>query len=86
MCQIFTGRTHQIRVHLNSIGHSIIGDKIYGKSAAGYSRHMLHAWRLGFFHPITENWLEFEAELPDDFRRKGADANAVVRARSEIGR
>jgi len=85
MCQIFTGRTHQIRVHLNSIGHSIIGDKIYGKSAAGYSRHMLHAWRLGFFHPITENWLEFEAELPDDFRRKGADANAVVRARSEIG-
>jgi 23S rRNA pseudouridine1911/1915/1917 synthase len=86
MCQIFTGRTHQIRVHLNSIGHSIIGDKIYGKSAAGYSRHMLHAWRLGFFHPITENWLEFEAELPDDFRRKGADANAVVRARSEVGR
>ena len=86
MCQIFTGRTHQIRVHLNSIGHSILGDKIYGKSAAGYSRHMLHAWRLGFFHPITENWLEFEAELPDDFRRKGADANAVVRARSEIGR
>jgi len=86
MCQIFTGRTHQIRVHLNSIGHSILGDKIYGKSAAGYSRHMLHAWRLGFFHPITENWLEFEAELPDDFRRKGADANAVVRARSEVGR
>ena len=86
MCQIFTGRTHQIRVHLNSIGHSIIGDKIYGKSAAGYSRHMLHAWRLGFFHPITENWLELEAELPDDFRRKGADANAVVRARSEVSR
>jgi len=85
MCQIFTGRTHQIRVHLHSIGHAILGDKVYGKSAAGYSRHMLHAWRLGFFHPITENWLEFEAELPDDFCRKGVDANAVVRARSEVG-
>jgi len=86
MCQIFTGRTHQIRVHLHSIGHAILGDKVYGKSAAGYSRHMLHAWRLGFFHPITENWLEFEAELPDDFRKKGVDANAIVRARSEVGR
>ena len=85
ICQIFTGRTHQIRVHLNSIGHAILGDKVYGKSAAGYSRHMLHAWRIGFFHPITENWLEFESELPDDFRRKGADASAVVRARSEVG-
>ena len=85
VCQIFTGRTHQIRVHLHSIGHSILGDKVYGKSAAGYSRHMLHAWRLAFFHPATENWLEFEAELPDDFRRKGVDASAVVRARSEVG-
>jgi 23S rRNA pseudouridine1911/1915/1917 synthase len=86
LCQIFTGRTHQIRVHLQSIGHAILGDKIYGKSAAGYSRQMLHAWRLGFFHPISENWLEFEAELPDDFRRSGVDANAVIRARTEAGR
>src|SRR5215831_10528416 len=77
-CQIFTGRTHQIRLHLNSIGHAILGDKVYGKSAAGYSRQMLHAWRLAFFHPATENWLEFEAELPDDFRESGAHADAVV--------
>jgi 23S rRNA pseudouridine1911/1915/1917 synthase len=83
LCQIFTGRTHQIRVHLKSIGHSILGDKVYGKSVGDFSRQMLHAWRLGFFHPITENWLEFEAELPDDFRRNGADANAVIRARAE---
>lgn len=86
LCQIFTGRTHQIRVHLNSVGHAILGDKVYGKSAAGCSRQMLHAWRLAFFHPTTENWLEFEAELPDDFRKIGADANAVVRARTEAGR
>jgi 23S rRNA pseudouridine1911/1915/1917 synthase len=86
LCQIFTGRTHQIRVHLHSIGHAILGDKIYGKTGDGYSRHMLHAWRIGFFHPITENWLEFEAEFPDDFRRSGADANAVIRARTEAGR
>ena len=85
MCRIFTGRTHQIRVHLNSIGHAILGDKSYGKSAAGYSRQMLHAWRLAFFHPATENWLEFEAELPDDFRESGADADAVVRARARAG-
>jgi 23S rRNA pseudouridine1911/1915/1917 synthase len=85
LCQIFTGRTHQIRVHLKSIGHAILGDKVYGKSTGDYSRQMLHAWRLGFFHPITENWLEFEAELPDDFRRNGADANAVIRARVESG-
>jgi 23S rRNA pseudouridine1911/1915/1917 synthase len=85
LCQIFTGRTHQIRVHLKSIGHSILGDKLYGKSPEDYSRQMLHAWRLGFFHPITENWLEFEAELPDDFRRNGADPNAVVRARAQAG-
>jgi 23S rRNA pseudouridine1911/1915/1917 synthase len=85
LCQIFTGRTHQIRVHLKSIGHSILGDKVYGKSVGDFSRQMLHAWRLGFFHPITENWLEFEAELPDDFRRNGADANAVIRARAEAG-
>jgi 23S rRNA pseudouridine1911/1915/1917 synthase len=85
LCQIFTGRTHQIRVHLKSIGHSILGDKVYGKSVGDFSRQMLHAWRLEFFHPITENWLEFEAELPDDFRRNGADANAVIRARAEAG-
>ena len=80
VCQIFTGRTHQVRVHLHALGHPILGDKIYGKAGSGYSRQMLHAWRLGFFHPRTENWMEFEAELPDDFRQSGADAEAVVRA------
>jgi 23S rRNA pseudouridine1911/1915/1917 synthase len=85
LCQIFTGRTHQIRVHLQSIGHPVIGDKVYGKGSSDGGRQMLHAWRLGFFHPITENWLEFEADLPDDFLQSGVDKNTIVRARSEIG-
>jgi 23S rRNA pseudouridine1911/1915/1917 synthase len=85
LCQIFTGRTHQIRVHLHSIGHPILGDKVYGKAAREQGRQMLHAWRLGFFHPLRENWLEFEAGLPDDFLQSGVDANAIVRARSAIG-
>jgi 23S rRNA pseudouridine1911/1915/1917 synthase len=81
LCQIFTGRTHQIRVHLQSIGHPVLGDKVYGKPKSTYTRHLLHAWRLGFFHPVNENWLEFEAALPDDFTGVGIEEYAVIRAR-----
>jgi 23S rRNA pseudouridine1911/1915/1917 synthase len=86
LCQIFTGRTHQIRVHLHSVGHPVLGDKVYGKNSSDYRRQMLHAWRLGFFHPITEHWLEFEAGLPDDFLQNGVEENWIVRARSQPGR
>jgi 23S rRNA pseudouridine1911/1915/1917 synthase len=86
LCQIYTGRTHQIRVHLHSIGHPLLGDKVYGKTSSEYSRQMLHAWRLGFFHPIAENWLEFEAGLPDDFLQCGLEENGIVRARSGLER
>jgi 23S rRNA pseudouridine1911/1915/1917 synthase len=68
-----TGRTHQIRVHLKHIGHPIMGDEVYGKAGLdkiyGISRHMLHALRLGFFHPKTGEWMEFVAPVPDDFKR-----------------
>ncbi|PLV59189.1 RluA family pseudouridine synthase [Thermotoga sp. KOL6] len=67
-----TGRTHQIRVHMKSLGHPIMGDKIYGKykedEIFGIKRQMLHALKLGFFHPRTEEWMEFVSPLPEDFK------------------
>ena len=85
LCQIYTGRTHQIRVHLHSIGHPVLGDKVYGKASSEYGRQMLHAWRLGFFHPIAENWLEFEAGLPDDFLQSGVEEKGIVRPGFNLG-
>jgi 23S rRNA pseudouridine1911/1915/1917 synthase len=75
--QIFTGRTHQIRVHFQFIGHPLVGDDTYGErqnkkfaELSGYvaPRVMLHAHELGFTHPETEEELNFEAPLPEDFR------------------
>jgi 23S rRNA pseudouridine1911/1915/1917 synthase len=86
LCQIHTGRTHQIRVHLHSIGHPVLGDKVYGNASADYDRQMLHAWRLGFFHPMGENWLEFEAGLPDDFVQSGVEESGLALARSMANR
>ena len=68
-CALHSGRTHQIRVHLHHLGNPVLGDKLYAaRRASGYPRQMLHAWRLGFSHPATTEWSEFEAPLPDDFR------------------
>lgn len=63
-----TGRTHQIRVHLASIGHPVAGDITYGKPAPGLDRHFLHAHRLAFDHPRTGKRLELESPLPDELR------------------
>ena len=62
-----TGRTHQIRVHLAHIGHPVLGDKMYG-SRSGLVRHALHAKTLGFFHPITKKFMEFDSALPTDMQ------------------
>ncbi|KAF2956063.1 RluA family pseudouridine synthase [Marinitoga sp. 38H-ov] len=66
-----TGRTHQIRVHFKYIGHPLFGDEIYGTSDIdlGINRQMLHALKLGLFHPRTNEWMEFVASIPDDFKK-----------------
>ena len=65
---ILTGRTHQIRVHMKSIGHPVCGDPIYGSDrGARVPRLMLHAWSLAFTHPVTGERLRFTAPLPEAF-------------------
>jgi 23S rRNA pseudouridine1911/1915/1917 synthase len=69
-CRLHSGRTHQIRVHLQHLGHPILGDTVYaGRRAGNFPRQMLHAWRLAFDHPRTKARLHFEAPLPDDFEQ-----------------
>lgn len=65
-----TGRTHQIRVHSSYIKHPIVGDDLYGYKIKKFSNlqgQMLHARKLGFIHPLTEKYVEFTSELPEDF-------------------
>lgn len=67
-----TGRTHQIRVHLAHIGHPVVGDSEYGRPAPknwGVSRQLLHAYKLGFIHPVKKDWVKFTAPLPREFKK-----------------
>jgi 23S rRNA pseudouridine1911/1915/1917 synthase len=74
-CRLETGRTHQIRVHMASIGHALLGDAAYGRTPGrlaallkdlGFARQALHAATLGFVHPTTQEKLSFESALPND--------------------
>lgn len=72
-CVLDTGRTHQIRVHMASIGHPLVGDATYGKRKSGvallddFPRQALHAWQLGLLHPATRQPMQWESGLPRDF-------------------
>jgi len=70
-CRLETGRTHQIRVHMSSIGHFVVGDEVYGrkidKIRLGFEGQCLHAKTLGFVHPTTKEFMRFDSELPEYF-------------------
>jgi 23S rRNA pseudouridine1911/1915/1917 synthase len=66
-CDLDTGRTHQIRVHLAALGHPVAGDSEYGGREQDLQRPMLHAWRLRLRHPRTGAEMSFEAPPPADF-------------------
>ena len=76
-CRLETGRTHQVRVHLASIGHALVGDPLYGRSNSavrpvlqrlGFKRQALHAAVLGFVHPVTSDRVRFASDLPPDMK------------------
>ena len=69
-CQLETGRTHQIRVHMTSINHPLLGDEIYGPKTCPFKLQgqVLHAKTIGFIHPTTQKYVEFDSVLPDYFQ------------------
>ncbi|MEZ5743377.1 MAG: RluA family pseudouridine synthase [Sphingomonadaceae bacterium] len=77
-CRLETGRTHQVRVHMSSIGHPLLGDPSYGRTPGklrpllaqeNFRRQALHARELGFVHPVTEEMVHFSSEIPADMQR-----------------
>ncbi|MCH2673167.1 MAG: RluA family pseudouridine synthase [Dehalococcoidia bacterium] len=66
--ELFTGRTHQIRVHMAEIGNPVVGDSLYGKQNKELDRPFLHSSKLNFLHPISKKELYFETELPKDLK------------------
>lgn len=70
-CILETGRTHQIRVHMAYIGHPLVGDPVYGykKQRFNLEGQLLHARKLGFIHPSTGKYIEFETEIPEYFKK-----------------
>jgi 23S rRNA pseudouridine1911/1915/1917 synthase len=87
-CALETGRTHQIRVHMASIGHPLVGDPVYGgRAPAGpaFPRQALHARRLGLLHPVTGASMQWESGLPEDMLALIAAVRGRARAEVEDG-
>ena len=72
---LLTGRTHQIRVHFQSLGHPLLGDDLYGGPMDKMARQALHAYSLRFTHPVTGEGMRFKAPLPLDFRKWCGDVD-----------
>ena len=88
-CHLYTGRTHQIRVHMAHISHPVVGDPVYGKGDArrnlGLARQFLHSWRLSLAHPFTGEELAFEDPLPEDLREALLALSGRSMGRTEAG-
>lgn len=67
-CTLKTGRTHQIRIHMDAIGHTLLGDTLYGKASSYIERQALHSSKLKFIHPATQETVEITAPIPDDMK------------------
>ncbi len=88
-CKLYTGRTHQIRVHMAYIDHACVGDQIYGARRPrldhGLERQFLHSYRLVLQHPVTDEELSFTDPLPDDLARVLRDIDSDSMGRTEAG-
>ena len=77
-CELVTGRTHQIRVHLAHSGWPIVGDDVYGTAHPSLPRQALHAWRLMLLHPVTRQTMDLEAPVPPDLLQLMADQKLTL--------
>ncbi|MBM6688808.1 RluA family pseudouridine synthase [Collinsella tanakaei] len=88
-CHLYTGRTHQIRVHMRHINHALVGDPLYGKGSEranlGLTRQFLHSWRVKFTHPVTGRDIELHDELPWDLAAAYDEIAERSMGRTEAG-
>ena len=88
-CHLYTGRTHQIRVHMRHINHQCIGDALYGRGDLaqnlGLARQFLHSWHVRFDHPFTGETIELADTLPDDLRHVLESLKSRSMGRTQAG-
>lgn len=88
-CKLYTGRTHQIRVHMQYINHPVVGDQLYGKcrlkADLGLMRQFLHSYRIAFEHPITKQPIELVDPLPDDLAKRLREIDDRSMGRTDAG-